>query len=399
MTVVVLLVVVTKILPGRAFGPQIELHFGGRSTSLLRALFASNDNELGTEGVNLFSCSIISNELQFCERKSRSKVLEYHFHYLANVLDIPGNSITPTKHRVIVLIHPIGVGIGRWYYDRLLAELEKRQGSFTQPSTFIAPDLLVCGTASDPEVAGKFRRKLPLFSTKDWSSQVIQLIKQYEASNVGLDFDWVLLSNGGCVPIALDAAAQVSGKVSQIILSAPPRISGLLRESPPIKKVHKAYRRLSGVIGRIFWWYALRKNGRFIQKFSEKNLAADPASLGDAWTPTCVETCHRWENSRFSTFAFLAGALQLDCRSSLESLKSKPIDVITGGDGRRNPAKSWFWDKIRAAPSTQTVSEFLQGNGNGGRERTVGGRRCPAHEDAAGFADALIELIESCDVS
>ena len=76
-----------------------------------------------------------------------------------------------------------------------------------------------------------------------------------------------------------------------------------------------------------------------------------------------------------------------------------PIDVIQGGDSRSNPARSWLWEtkRQRPLPVVQSVSEYLQENGNGGRERVVGGRRCPAHEDPVGFTVALMELLEASE--
>ena len=115
-------------------------------------------------------------------------------------------------------------------------------------------------------------------------------------------------------------------------------------------KIHKSYKTLSGTLGNLFWWYSLRKNGNFIQKFSEKNLAARAENLGEEWTPKCVETAKSFKGrSRFSTFAFLAGSLNGGNEGRLESLKGSDINigVITGGDKRANPAKSWFWQKNR----------------------------------------------------
>lgn len=63
---------------------------------------------------------------------------------------------------------------------------------------------------------------------------------------------------------------------------------------------------------------------------------------------------------------------------------------------------SWFWEKkqketptqdetIVEQPTTTSLAEYLQSiRIPGGNEMTVGGRRCPAHEDADGFAQALM---------
>ena len=61
---------------------------------------------------------------------------------------------------------------------------------------------------------------------------------------------------------------------------------------------------------------------------------------------------------------------------------------------------SWFWQRQRAKQKEtqqhveKSLAEFLQSSQiHGGRETIVGGRRCPAHEDAVGFADALVSYL------
>ena len=245
---------------------------------------------------------------------------------------------------------------------------------------------------------------------------------------------WSIVSNGGCVPIALEigkrfvesqtiSQTQENEKnklpsVTNLILSATPSAESLFSK-PDIEKVRKSYKRLSGVPGSLFWWYSLRSNGKFIKSFSEKNLAAKPENLGADWTPLCIETARGFGGkSRYSTFAFLAGSLnggndeRLKALSSTsdkdlslpkgtnnENRKVMNIDIITGRDKRRNRARSWFWEKQSKSQKETivikktTLVPIIEQNGNGGREYFVGGRRCPAHEDASGFSRALLEII------
>ena len=328
-------------------------------------------------------------------RSQNNETLEFDYH--ANQRIIEGES--SDQMRAILLIHPIGVGIGRWYYNRLLAELQQK-GRGKQRTLILAPDLLACGSASQPK---GFERKLPLFTVKDWSQQLLQLMEQAEEQNSGR-IDWCVVSNGGCVPIALETGALYleksnTGNLTNMVLSATPRLPSLLREPPSPEKVQKSYRFLSGVAGKLFWWYSLRNNGTFIRKFSERSLMADPANLGEDWTPQCVATA-KIPNSKYSTFGFLAGALQHDCRPAFHALRDRiEIDVIrTRPKKGTKSARSWFWDRKRKLkPKTQdeeTLSEFLKRNGNGGKEVVVGGRTCPAHEDVAGYVDALMSFFD-----
>jgi hypothetical protein len=240
---------------------------------------------------------------------------------------------------------------------------------------------------------------------------------------------WCVVANGGCSPIALQIAATgpmrtslFQRPVTNVILSSIPRLPFFLPElindgtdnvtirQARMQKVEKSYRRLCGILGRLFWWYALRRNGKFIQKFSEKNLVASPDNLGEDWTPNCVATARMYNGkSRFSTFSFLAGSLQAEgCRDSLEALKGSDIlvDVIQGRDKRRNQAKSWFWQKPKKNQETaetdrqqeqkrETLQDVLKRNGNRGNTLECGGRISLAYEDAPGYAMALTKHLST----
>ena len=99
---------------------------------------------------------------------------------------------------------------------------------------------------------------------------------------------WCIIANGGCSPIALQIAERSVGgpklkrNVSNVILSSVPRLPFFLQRSNDPIKVKRSYRTLCGFTGKLFWWYACRNDGSFIQKFSEKNLVADPDSLGES---------------------------------------------------------------------------------------------------------------------
>jgi hypothetical protein len=224
---------------------------------------------------------------------------------------------------------------------------------------------------------------------------------------------WCIIANGGCSPIALQIAERsvggltLKGNVSNIILSSVPRLPFFLQRSNDPLKVQRSYRTLCGLPGNLFWWYACRDNGSFIQKFSEKNLVADPDSLDESWRQNCYETATaNGGKSRFSTFAFLAGTLQDGCFVSLQALNGKDvvIDIIKGGDVRRNRARSWFWQKRRrrrkntsldsnSKKNREPFRDYVEKNGNGGKVAAVGGRISLAHEDSDGYARAVIDFL------
>ena len=346
---------------------------------------------------------------------------ELLFEYEYNQLNIEAkDKAEDTTIKAIILIQPIGVGIGRWYYDRLLHEFQVSQKDYKSEVILVAPDLLGCGTACSPMMvsskndAPRLLEQLPLLQVKDWSSQILDLMHKIESENAN-DVEFCIISNGGCVPIALDVVdrlrherKQLKGKLKHLIFSATPSISSLLKPKDN-EKIAKSYRTLSGTVGNLFWWYALRKEGKFLQSFSEKNLASKPENLGENWRPQCFQTARANKGkSRYSTFAFLAGALNGGCTDILEELKSQneiKVDIITGGAKRENKARTWFWQRApkekkvqdedivdEEKEETTLVTYFNDNDSSFVQEILTGGRRCPAHEDSKGFITAIESL-------
>ncbi len=331
-----------------------------------------------------------------------------------------GNASGNISTHAVILTHPIGVGIGRWYYDRLLESLEKDVNDSPTRFVFLVPDLLGSGSASAPIASdGSDVLQLPLLKVSDWANQMQDLMADYEARSESKGHPigkWAVVANGGCSPIALEVAqssvegaAPFTAKVHNVVLSSPPRLSFFLESTDP-EKVKKSYRTLSGVAGNLFWWYALRKDGRFIQRFSEKNLVGQAENLGDQWTKNCVAVAKLNDGrSRYLTFSFLAGSLQEGCKESLGALKNSHVQInfIRGTDRRRNRARSWFWQRRKPSAGSsgegvrvekkgnnndeaeRTIEQYVKENGNGGGTEFIGGRISLAHEDPDGYAAAL----------
>ncbi|KAL3808251.1 hypothetical protein ACHAXA_006527 [Cyclostephanos tholiformis] len=354
----------------------------------------------------------------------------YRFEYDYNALVI-GNA-TDQITTGMILVHPIGVGIGRWYYDRLLSSLRDEYGNTGRRTVVLVPDLLGSATASGPtdEFGDPISHELPLLNVTDWTRQISHLMAESTRRGGGGNTvgRWAIVANGGCSSIALRVAAESSSRtapfgapVTNVVISSPPGLSYFLDGTDPMK-VRESYRALSGIVGGLFWWYSLRDNGRFVREFSERNLVGNPDDLGHVWTPNCLSAASlHGGRGRYSTFAFLAGALRDGCGGSLDALRGRRdvrIDLIRGTDTRRNRARSWFWtrkkNKRRRGRTTGddsndrrdvdavrndtdlaggTIRQYLQNNGNRGTELFVGGRISLAWEDPNGYAKCLMELV------
>jgi hypothetical protein len=375
-------------------------------------------NNRGTQESNK---SLTTRLKKFLSRNSSTKKLtpptSYRIAYDYDELVIGNASSTAnTTTAAVMLVHPIGVGIGKWYYDRLLNSLADAHANVQGRMAFISPDLVGSYTASSPIRSdnGQELKRFPLLNITDWAEQLEHLMSEYEkkSCNEGYEIsNWAIVANGGCAPIALKVAQSAVEKsapfekdLTNVVISSPPRLPFFLEGTDP-NRVQKSYRTLSGVVGKLFWSYALRKEGKFIQRFSERNLVGDPASLGDHWTPNCVNTArHLHGKSKYSTYAFLAGALQDGCSDSLDSLKDTgvKIDFIRGTDRKqtRRP-RSYFWKRkssvktarVETEVKQETVEEYVEKNGNRGSTSLIGGRISLAWEDSEGYARELINLL------
>ncbi|CAB9504202.1 expressed unknown protein [Seminavis robusta] len=424
--------------------PGDTLHFdlwkpsglSSRRPSHLHETFSREEHSCGGATICRQLSFEISKQLPPRKKKRRQPeplLQRLSFQYDCDILQLQQQqqqqqSHVPTEKQIgVILIHPIGVGIGKWFYNRLLESLDTiyhQQSKSNQTNTNLivaAPDLLASGTAANPMMYAKDADCIPLtdvsdmpfLRVNDWAAQIGRLMANLER-DYAID-EWCLVANGGCSPIALQVAQQsVQYQRDKLFQQQqqPQSTSSFeshffqrpdedITKQAKLDKIQKSYKTLCGLTGKLFWWYALRNDGAFIQTFSERNLVADAANLGDAWTRNCVATARMNQGtSRFSTFAFLAGSLQADgCRDSLLTLRNSGVlvDLIRGRDGRRNRAKSWFWQrkksKTKSTIQRETLQQVLQRNGNRGNVIEVGGRISLAHEDGPGYAKALLEFL------
>lgn len=385
-----------------------------RSTTTFETTFATDRGK--KESIKKFLS--LTRLRKFLSRNSTQKPISYRIAYDYDELLVIGNASSENTTTAVMLVHPIGVGIGKWYYDRLLKSLgdtnNVQQGG---RMVFISPDLLGSYTASLPirSESGQEVKKFPLLNITDWAEQLEHLMSEFEKKSCEEGYEignWAIVANGGCAPIALKVAQSAVEKsapfekdLTNVVISSPPRLPFFLEGTEP-NRVQRSYRTLSGVVGKLFWIYALRKEGKFIETFSKRNLVGDPASLGNNWTPNCVSAArHLGGKSKYSTFAFLAGALQDGCKDSLNSLKGTgvKIDFIRGTDRKQTRRlKSFFWKRksssvtpagVETEVKQETVEEYVERNGNRGGTSLIGGRISLAWEDSKGYATELIKLL------
>lgn len=191
--------------------------------------FHSNSTNVRNTLLRRWLVKKLSRNNRKAEKPSNNKV--YRFSYQCNRLIIDGRDKSNSTTVGMMLIHPIGVGISKWYYDRLLNSLAN-QNQYANRLLILAPDLLGSGSASEPlDIAsGERLRTFPLLNITDWSNQLMSLMADYESRHKADESiqKWVIVANGGCSPIALKVAqssvtntATSNAPVTNVILSSP----------------------------------------------------------------------------------------------------------------------------------------------------------------------------------
>ncbi|MEL6437972.1 MAG: alpha/beta fold hydrolase [Cyanobacteria bacterium J06621_8] len=215
-----------------------------------------------------------------------------------------------TTTPALLLIHPIGVGLSRLFWQRFIQEWMSQQPS----STIYNPDLLGCGECDFPSLA---------YYPLDWASQLKFFIEQVVKQPV------ILVSQGASLPIAIKLTQIVDSQwISGLILSAPPAWRTITDEAKPQQQKllwNLLFNSPVG-LGKLFYLYARRR--QFIESFSIKQLFAQPEQVDTNWLDQLTEGALD-PQSRYAVFSFLAGFWREDYEASIAQI-AQPTLVVFG---------------------------------------------------------------------
>ncbi len=204
----------------------------------------------------------------------------------------------------LLLIHPIGVGLGRHFWQPFI---EQWQG---QP--LYVPDLLGCGDGDLP------RRS---YSPRDWAEQLHHFIVEVIQQPV------IVVVQGALLPVALELMADVKMTrwVMGAALSGPP--AWRLITQPTAKwKQQLNWALFASPLGWGFYRYA--RSQKFLKSFSERQLFDQVADVTDDWL-TMLNQGSQDMATRYAVFSFLAGFWRQDYGDAIASIQ-QPILVIMG---------------------------------------------------------------------
>ena len=206
----------------------------------------------------------------------------------------------------LLLIHPIGVGLSRHFWQRFCDEWYK-QGN---RNLIYNPDLLGCGESDMPHIA---------YYPIDWAAQLEYFIKTVVKKPV------ILVVQGALFPVAIELVNNLPDLIAGIILSGPPAWSVITKPAAEWQQKLLWNLLFDSPSGNLFYRYARRK--KFLQDFSIKQLFDSEKDVDDQWLDTLQEGAKN-PATRYAVFSFLAGFWRKDYQKAIESIMQPTLAVF-----------------------------------------------------------------------
>ena len=225
----------------------------------------------------------------------------------------------------LILIHPIGIGLASWFFNRLV---DRWAGA-----ELFVPDLIGCGASQawDPAERGLH---VPL----DYVRQMQQLWREEVRRPC------IVVSQGGVAPLAVELACiesdtwRGSRAVRGVVLLSPPELE-LLADGLDETEVKRNFELLSRTLGARSalgtWAYQALSSRVFIDFFSRQFLfataTAETCAAFEEFVDECVDETD--PTKRWPILAFNAGLVGLrGLREEMRNLR-QPLLVLIGSDG------------------------------------------------------------------
>ena len=210
----------------------------------------------------------------------------------------------------IVLIHPIGVGLSKVFWQPFI-----EAWLVTNPNSVIYnPDLIGCGEGDMPSIA---------IYPSDWAAQL-----KYFLDNV-VKKPVTLIVQGASFPIAIKLIQKDTNTnlIKGLVLSTPPAWRTMTEAAKPStqKLLWNLLFNSPVGLGNLFYRYARRR--QFIKSFSERQLFADAQQVDRKWLDSLAEGAKNLQ-SRYAVFSFLAGFWREDYTSAIRTIKQPTLVVL-----------------------------------------------------------------------
>lgn len=269
----------------------------------------------------------------------------------------------------LLLIHPIGVGLSRQFWQRFCDEWYK-QGN---RNVIYNPDLLGCGESDMPHIA---------YYPVDWAAQLEYFIKTVVKKPV------ILVVQGALFPVAIELVNNLPDLIAGIILSGPPAWSVMTKPAPEWQQKLLWNLLFDSPSGNLFYRYARRK--KFLSDFSIKQLFASVDDVDDEWLDTLQEGAKN-PATRYAVFSFLAGFWRKNYQKAIESIVQPTLAVF--GETASSISQSGKSDTTE-----KRLADYSLHLPNGSAIK-IPGRNVLPYESTAEFVKAMAPFVNQLTAS
>jgi pimeloyl-ACP methyl ester carboxylesterase len=268
----------------------------------------------------------------------------------------------------LLLIHPIGVGLSRQFWQRFCGEWYNSG----HRNLIYNPDLLGCGESDKPHVA---------YTPSDWAKQLQHFLQTVVQKPV------ILVVQGALFPVAIELVKREVNLIAGLVLSGPPAWAVITKQSPKWQQ-KLTWNLLDSPFGNLFYRYARRKE--FLRSFSIRQLFAKSDAVDEEWLNTLIAGASNIQ-TRYAVFSFLAGFWRQDYSNAIASIK-QPTLVVVGETassisqaGKNESPQERLADYLAVLPQGQGIK--------------LTGRNVPPYESTAEFVEAIAPFIDEVSQS
>ncbi|MEO0768354.1 MAG: alpha/beta hydrolase [Cyanobacteria bacterium J06649_4] len=213
----------------------------------------------------------------------------------------------------LLLIHPIGVGLSRNFWQPFIQQWQQIIGSRAESQTIYNPDLLGCG---DSEMLRQ------AYTPRDWAEQLAYFVEQIVKEPV------VIVVQGALLPVAVELMSLSAAQyVKGLVLSGPPAWP-LMTTPTAERKTKLAWQLFSSPLGNAFYRYARRE--KFLRSFSQRQLFDNATDVTADWL-NMLNAGSQNMDSRYAVFSFLAGFWRQDYGGAIARIQ-QPTLIVMGED-------------------------------------------------------------------
>ena len=268
----------------------------------------------------------------------------------------------------LLLIHPIGVGLSRHFWQRFCREWFETG----HRNPIYNPDLLGCGESDMPHIA---------YSPVDWAEHLHHFLQTVVQKPV------ILLVQGALLPVAIALTqhdASQANWIRGLVLAGPPAWA-VITDNSTAWQQRLTWNLLDSPFGTAFYLYARRP--QFLRSFSTRQLFADAQQVDAEWLHMLVQGATN-PASRYAVFSFLAGFWRQDYEQAIAAI-TQPTLVVVG-----DKASSISQAGKEETPD-QRLADYLECLPQGQGLKTTGRNVLP-YEATSEFVTAITPFVNGC---